>query len=233
VSAPGNTSALALAGQRVITEASRLWNLDVIDPPIGDTRAHAIASCEIISDIIAAAGWSSSVPYRGNGSPQWCVMFAHKCWRAAGLVLDLHTAAAFMASTIRLEAWLTYQPWNEHKNVPRPTDGDVRLMALLDDKSTSLPFEPRAGDIMTIGDGKRRPGRSPREAIVGTHCVVMESFDAARGVFHTIEGNGWGTGPRGDKREGIVRAERRLGGPGMCVRMIGRPGFGDLRAEAP
>ncbi len=67
--------------------------------------------------------------------------------------------------------------------------------------------------------------------VTGDHMTVLEYYSAARRTFSTISGNGVGLGPDGKRRQGVVRSEFKLGGPGYCVRRIGRPGFGDLLAE--
>lgn len=210
------TDALARAGELAIAEAEQLWLLDVSDPSARDQCAHAISSRAVITSIVEACGWTWEVPYRGNGQVEWCVMFAGACWRKAGL--DPKWLAAFFASTMRLGAWARYLPWNEHQN-PRPAGADLRLCAWLGRDSTSVPFEPRAGDILTIGDG------IPAE---GDHCTIVVSYDPVARIFETLEGNGVGIGPDGKSREGIVRAHRRVGGDGYCARMLVRPAPGDL-----
>lgn len=211
---------VAAAGQRAVAEARRLFALDVYDPSLADATPHGLASKAVISSIIKACGWDWELPYRGNGQVEWCVMFVGKSWREAGL--DPKWLAAFFASTIRLSAWAHYRPWNQHDN-HKPSSGELRLVAMLNQDSTSIPFTPQAGDILTIGDG------TPPE---GDHCTLVESYDPVTRMFSTIEGNGVGLGPDGKRREGIVRGQRKLGGAGYCARMLVRPGPSDLVALA-
>ena len=210
--------ALALAGQRAITEARRLWNLDVFDPPIGSKHPRAAECCSIIAGIIQRNGWLSQ-PYKGNGSPQWCGMFAGDCWRAAGM--DPKHLAVWWASTMRLLAWARYLPWNQHKN-PKPTNGDERLCGRLE-PGKPLPFAFQTGDVVIVGDG------APPE---GDHITLGVTWNEARRSFNTISGNGGGLGPNGDNREGISQREYFIDNGRYKAMWMLRPAFGDLRAEA-
>lgn len=216
--------ALALAGQRAAAEATRLWDLDVYDPPIGDKRARTPECLAIISGVIDRNGWLSQ-PYRGNGPPQWCGMFAGDCWRVAGL--DPKWLPAFFASTMRLHAWASYQNWNEHKN-PAPADhGDRRVFARLAPHAP-LIIAPQAGDIVIVGDGN---------PVDGDHVTVCLGYHATRRTFETISGNGGGLGPRGrvgptgETREGISRREFAIDSGGFKAMWLIRPAFSDLLAE--
>lgn len=205
------------AGSRAVTEALRLWNLDVYDPKRNDLSDAANHSRKVIDDILRAAGWHWQVPYKGDGQVEWCGLFAAACWRAAGL--DTKWLATYFASTYRLDVWARYRDFNPDKPNRKPAEGPHRLMAELDERSTSLPFEPQAGDILMIGDG---------QPAMGDHICLVVSYDSARKVFATIEGNGMGLGPDGKRRQGIVRGLRLLGGQGYCARRLIRPAPGDL-----
>jgi hypothetical protein len=204
------------AGQRAFAEGLRMWHLDVIDPKRSDTTERATRSRQVIDAILKASGWTWEVPYKGDGQVEWCGLFAGACWRAAGL--DPKWLATFWASTYRLDTWARYRPWDKHAN-PRPAQGPYRLMAELLPTSTTLPFEPAMGDILVIGDG---------QPPMGDHIAVVESYDAGTRTFKTVEGNGSGLGPDGKRRQGIVRAERKLGGEGYCARRLIRPSPADL-----
>lgn len=211
--------ALTLAGQRAVTEAERLFLLDVYDPSRADHTPRGEHSRMVISNILTASGWTWLVPYAGNGAVEWCGLFAGACWRAAGL--DPKWLATYWASTLRLTMWARYRSWNAKHPNPEPTDArDRRLLAELDARSTSLPFDPRPGDVLVVGDG------SP---VDGDHITIVTGYDS--GTFETISGNGGGLGPDGRRREGIVRRDFRLGGAGYCARRLIRPAFGDLMAE--
>jgi hypothetical protein len=218
MTAPGNTDALALAGQRAITEATRLWNLDVFDPPKSDHSPRARECARVIEDVIKSAGWGFATPYEGNGAPQWCGLFAGHCWRAAGL--DPKWLATYFASTYRLNLWGSYQKFDQKHPNPRPATEDTRWLAELHD---APPFAPQAGDILIVGDG---------DPHVGDHITLVVSYDAAVRTFDTISGNGGGVGPRGDRREGISRRAYTIGAAGYRAMWLLRPAFGDLVAEA-
>lgn len=219
MSGPGNADALEIAGELAITEAARLWASDIYDPSRSDKGYRADASRKAISDLLIACGWTWEAPYLGDGQVEWCGIFAGACWRAAGL--DPRWLATYFASTYRLDLWGRYESFDKSHPNPRPSS-DPRLVANLDRDSTAVPFEPRAGDILMIGDG------SPP---MGDHITLVERWDATRRIFHTISGNGVGLGPDGKRRQGVVKAETHLGGPGYCARRLIRPAFGDLLAE--
>lgn len=201
---------LAAAGRAAIAEAERLFDLDVIDPPFGDKRPQVAHWLAVITSIIRAAGWGFALPYLGNrkGATQWCGMFAATCWRAAGI--DPSILATFWASTLRLVAWGKGKPFGGKPN-KRPAGLAGKIVG------GKLPFDPRAGDILVIGDG---------DPVEGQHICLVVRYAAARRVFVTIEGNGWGLGPDGAKREGIVRGER----PVKSAMWLYRPSAGSLVA---
>jgi hypothetical protein len=215
-------TALARAGELAVAEALRLWKLDIIDPEPSDKSMHATTSRHRINAMLVAAGWTWAVPYPGNrAGVEWCGLFAGACWRVAGL--DPKWLATYWASTYRLAQWARYRAFDERHPNPRPDNPlDQRMVATYDETSTEVKWEPSAGDVLMIGDG---------QPAMGDHICLVESYDPARRVFSTVEGNGSGLGPDGRRRQGVVRAERRLGGGGYCARMLIRPGFGDLLAE--
>jgi len=214
---------LELAGEDAAAEGLRLWHLDVRDPSarsLVEGNPEAIRWRAVIDDIHKAAGWGSRTPYPGDGvGEQWCGFTAAKMWREAGI--DPKWLPSFFASTIRLQAWGQYAPWGANANPPPAKGAPRRLVAKLgrESKWADLPFTPRAGDIVVVGDG------SPA---AGDHIGVATGIDIARGIIRTVEGNGSGNGPDGKHRHGIVVAERAIGGPGYCVRWIYRPAPGDL-----
>lgn len=209
---------IADAGERAIAEALRYWNLDIIDPRRSDDSPHAVQSKRHIDEMLMACGWDWCVPYKGDGAMEWCGIFAGACWKAAGL--DEKWIRTYFSSTYRLGLFGSYRAFDtKHPNPPPPDGVPRRGIARLNQGSTSLPFAPRAGDILTIGDG------SPLD---GDHICLVRSFDAERHIFHTIEGNGTGVGPDGKRRQGVVQAERRLGGEGYCARLLVRPSVVDL-----
>lgn len=209
---------LAAAGQEAVLEGLRLWSLDIIDPKRGDTSELAQRSRSTIEDLLTACGWTWQVPYKGDGQVEWCGIFAGACWRAAGL--DPKWLATYFASTYRLDQWGSYQTFNEKRPNPAPPVGQPRrLIARLNATSITLPFVPREGDILMIGDGHPE---------AGDHICIVTGWDAAKRVFLTVEGNGFGLGPDGKRRQGIVIGQRKLGGDGYCARRLIRPAPSDI-----
>lgn len=208
---------LEVAGRFAVAQATQFWKLDIYDPSRSDKSARAEASRRHIESMLRACGWTWQIPYAGDGQVEWCGIFVGACWRAAGI--DPKWLATYFPSTYRLDTWAHYRTFNAQHPNPKPTQGPYRLVAELDGGSTSLPFEPRAGDILMIGDGIPLPG---------DHICLVESYDPARKVFQTIEGNGTGVGPDGKRRQGVVRGVRHLGGSGYCARRLIRPAPADL-----
>lgn len=208
---------LAAAGKEAVLEGLRLWSLDIIDPKRGDASELAQRSRGVIEDCLTACGWTWQVPYKGDGQVEWCGFFAGACWRAAGL--DPKWLATYWASTYRLDQWASYRTFNERNPNPAPATGPRRLMARLDPWSTSLPFVPREGDILLIGDG------SPAS---GDHICVVTGWIPEKRTFLTVEGNGFGLGPDGKRRQGVVTGQRKLGGEGYCARRLIRPAPSDI-----
>jgi hypothetical protein len=162
----------------------------------------------IDSFIRRGLGWTWEPPYKGDGDFEWCGAFVAYCWLSIKPVLR----KTYFASTYRLDRYARYASVNG-----KPNRGSGRLLAELDERSTELPWEPRAGDILTIG---------PVGSGYGKHICLVESY--ADGVFKTIEGNGTGLAPSGQRWQGVVRGERKLGGSGWHARRLIRPSAEDL-----
>ncbi len=205
------------AGRAAAAEAERLWHLDVFDPPIGSKAPRAAFCLAEIEDIIEVNGWGWALPYRGDGPPQWCGMFAGACWIPAGL--DDSWLPTYFASTHRLSCWGTYQRFDSKgKQNPKPGAGVERRLYI--DLTKPLPPDvtPRRGDIVIVGDG---------DPTVGDHVTICVGFDGAG--FDTISGNGGGAGPNGDTRQGISRRTYFIGQKGYKPLWLVRPATGDLR----
>lgn len=205
---------LVAAGKTAIAEATKLWQRDVYDPARNDYTVRGVLSRVAINEILRASGWTW-IDYRGDGDVEWCGLFVGACWKAAGI--DPKWLATYFASTYRLDAWARYRDFNPRHPNPRPATGPWRLIAELGRESTSIPFEPMAGDILMIGDG---------QPAFGDHICLVESY--ADGVFSTIEGNGNGRAPNGKIWQGVVRGKRKLGGDGWHARRLIRPAPSDL-----
>lgn len=216
------TDALTRAGELAVAEAERLWSLDVYDPPRNDQSVQGKACKAAIADVIRTAGWGFALPYLGNGEPQWCGLFAATCWIRAGL--DPRWAATYWASTYRLGLWARYQKFSaKSPNLPPADPRDRRLIGRIRPLGP-LPFEPRPGDVVIVGDG---------EPEAGDHVTLCTSYNARGRTFETISGNGGGTGPRGNQREGISRRTYAIDSGRYRAMWIMRPAFGDLLAENP
>jgi hypothetical protein len=211
------------AGDLAAREAERLWSLDIYDPQHGDKRPRTAECLAVINDIIRANGWGANTEYTGNGPPQWCGMFAGKCWRTAGL--DPTWLATYWASTYRIGLWARYERFAAtSKANPPPADrSDRRTFVKLVPKG-ALAVMPRAGDIVIVGDG------NPKE---GDHVTLNVGYDEKRRVFDTISGNGGGVGPNGNSREGISRREYAIDSGGYRAMFLMRPAFRDLLSEVP
>lgn len=210
---------LEAAGRVALAEAQRLFASDIWDPPASDHRDVAERWRTAITDMIAGdrgLGWTSEGRYAGDGDYEWCGAFAASCWSRAGL--PLATRKRSWSSCYRLQRWASCRPGADGAPNQPPKIG-TRLCVALDEHSRALPVGvvPQAGDVLIVGDGV---------PAFGDHITLVESFDGR--AFHTIEGNGTGTGPDGKRRQGVVRGVRPLGGPGYCGRWLIRPAVGDL-----
>lgn len=209
------TDRLEVAGRMAVAVALETWKLDICDPRQGDNTDDAKRCKAAIDGMIRKClGWTWEPPYAGDGDFEWCGAFAAMCWQTVRA--DLRRV--YFASTYRLDRFGSYRSVNGEAN-----RGTGRLMATLDEHSRTLPFEPRPGDILVIGP----PGSG-----FGKHITLVDSFDAAHGVFNTIEGNGTGLGPHGERQQGVVRARRALGGLTWHARRLIRPSVEDLAADA-
>jgi peptidoglycan hydrolase-like protein with peptidoglycan-binding domain len=210
---------LAEAGRAAVAAMAKLWALDVYNAQPNDQTPHGIASRAVIEDILTATGWSSYVPYDGRFA--YCGLTVGMAWRSVGV--DLATIAHNFSSTYRLDMWARYKSFDEKHPNPKPPEGQQRrILVELTQASSAVPIDPRAGDILMIGDGN---------PAAGDHVCLVESYDAELRVFRTIEGNGTGLAPDGKMRHGgIVRGVRHVGGPGYCARRLIRPAPSDLIA---
>lgn len=218
---------LAAAGELALAEARRLFALDVWDPPRADRRPVAEGWRDVITGLIASdrgLGWTWEGRYDGDGDYEWCGSFAAACWATAGL--PLATRKRSWSSCLRLQRWASYRPGIDGRPELEPRAGEPRrLCVALTESSRALPagVVPQAGDVLIVGGVGSGPGK---------HITIVESFDGA--AFHTIEGNGFGAGPDGRRRQGIVRAVRPLGlpdGAGLAsyhARWLVRPAPVDL-----
>lgn len=188
-------------GLRVMQTAKLLWESDVVDLPHITAVAERKRCVDIIDRFIRTPiglNWTHENLY--DGSFKWCGAFAATCWGSVGLNADMRKF--FWASCYRLDRWADYRDIENRQNIqPQPSR---RKYLKLDETSVVqdiAEFGVQAGDVLLIGKANS----------YGHHICLIESFDSDSRIFHTIEGNGGGIGPRGDKRVGIVRGRRRLG----------------------
>lgn len=229
VSPPTATGAVAAAGLSALAEINRLWALNIYDPAPSDATTRGLFCKHTIESLIAACGWTWALPYLGHdrsagGVLKWCGLTAGACWIKAGL--DPKIAKIWFGSTERLDAYGKYERFGEHEN-PKPTSGELRRIVTLNERSTELdlPFQPQAGDIVTMGPIPTEENKAPD---AGEHVLVTERFDAASKTFHCVSGNGVGLGPDGKKMWGIVKSQVPLGGASWHARRLVRPAAGDL-----
>ncbi len=213
------------AGRAAVAEAERLWKLNIVEPPNGDEKYAE--SREQIDEMIRGdegLGWAWRPAYVHDGQFEWCGAFAARCWSVAGLPLKPHRFT-FWSSTYRLDEWARYGSFNGTSSGTKPAEGGRMIIEL---NANSTPAQcvfpdgstPGPGDIVMVGDG------TPP---YGDHITLAADFDPATGVFSTFEGNATGgVGPDGKRRQGVIKAERRVGGPGYCVRRVIRVGAADI-----
>lgn len=223
---------LATAGRTALEAAFGLWHNLVIEPRKPGQEPQSAAMIDQMIRYETGLGWSWAPPFDEGSDYEWCGAFAAWCWAHAGLALDLRRL--YWSSTSRLAAYARgvehFGTANERAVMTRyPAAG--RISIALDERSTpkALTVEPQAGDILLVG----YPGSR-----MGTHVTLVESFDAAKRVFHTVEGNARGRWPDGKARpntQGVVRQTRPLGlargETGYHARRLIRPSLLDLVPE--
>jgi hypothetical protein len=209
---------LTVAASQALANADAMWRQDIYDPATSDKSADA-DRCRGAIDGMIQKGllWTWEPPYAGDGSFEWCGAFLASAWIAVKASLR----QTYYASTYRLDRYARYLPVNDKPN-PKPATGPYRMIVDLDESSTSasLTFGVQTGDILLIGP---KPG-------YGAHICFVEGFDAATSMFLTVEGNGTGLGPNGERQQGVVRARRSLGGAkgSWCARRLIRIAPSDL-----
>lgn len=232
---------LRIAGQIAVCEAKRAWMTDIIDLPPKTSPDYARCQQWIDDTIRTSAGiqWDWEPPYQGGF--KWCGAATARWWRAARLLLQV--AHKFFASTYRLDRYARYGAIDNTtigKNA-KPPQGPYRKIIELNEKSrpTDAAFgigdPPRAGDIVMIGpaqipDPKGGPP-TPTSDPYGVHICLVESYSVSTGMFTTLEGNGTGLDPFGNRQHGVVRAERPVGSQNPFayhVRRLLRPSLQDL-----
>jgi hypothetical protein len=216
---------LEAAGEDAVKRALAMWQTDIYDPRKDDKSELADMSKAAIDAFIRgpkALNWTWEQPYAGDGAFQWCGAFAAYCW--PGVKQSLRQL--YFSSTLRLDRYASYQSYNGGTNT-----GKGRLYVKLDENSTVDDVKDiwRPGDILIIGPERPKTPHVPASwHDYGNHICIVEAFDEKHGEFWTVEGNGNGVGPHGEKQQGVVKAKRQLGGPGWHARRLIRPSEEDL-----
>lgn len=228
------------SGERAIERGLAAWSRDIIDPPsrsINDSNFDSDRA-EIDSYIrngllLGGTQNPKTFKYEKDGDFEWCGAFAAHCWEPF-VAADLRRL--YFPSTYRLDCYGRYVAGFQTANAkdvwsrfPKPAQGE-RKYARLNSMSTVEDVEkfgPRAGDILLVG--------TSTGLAYGAHITLVERWDPVAKVFHTIEGNGTGIGPDGKRRQGVVKAQRPLGGPNPsrnyhALRLV-RPGINDIKTK--
>lgn len=227
LSIPEQDKALINAGENAIMYADRAWKKDIVDPTRKAWGDPAFAEDRaFINDIIKSErhglGWPTvsvaTKDYRWDGDFEWCGAFAAFCWD----IVDLNIRKHYYASTYRLFRYARYLgPPNKFATFMKqaPAGTIARKYTELvgsDDAKAGLVdvFAPRKGDILIVNGSDR----------FGQHITLIESWDAQKRTFETIEGNATGRGPKGNRHQGVIRHTRTI----AQAKHIYRPGFADL-----
>lgn len=209
---PTGVRTLEDLGMLAMCELKRLWLRNLVDlPPITDRRYNECR--DTFARLIQTSeglGWSwVSIPHDTpsiHSVMQFCGTGPAYGWGRAGLRLDIRKA--LFSSTLRLDAYGGYKPFDDSHSNKKPATGPYRMMITCDEhtKPEDVKFPdgslPRAGDIVLVGGVATGPGK---------HIATAELYDAATGVFTTIELNGGGWMPDGSRNRGCVRAIRKVG----------------------
>lgn len=229
---------LALAGQIAILELKRAWLTDIRDPrdlPVTDKDYERCRS--FVDDVIRTTegiNWTWEKPFP-EGNFKYCGATAAKGQAAGGLALYYRTK--YFASTYRLDRYARYQQIDATPN-PLPKVWPARKIIDLGptSKPSDVMFGPgdhlRAGDIVMIGPSPVKESSNPAPDY-GVHICTVEAVDYTTGLVTTIEGNGTGLDPYGQRQRGVVRAQRPIGLQGGShatyhVRRALRIGLADL-----
>lgn len=190
------------AGEKAVAAAKEFWKLDIIDPTAKDSSEKGNRSRKFIDSLIRTGtglNWTWEQEYKGDGDFAWCGAFVSACWAKAGMKLVVREKD--LASTYRIDRF--GQGNSDRKYVKCETIEDV------------IHFAPRCGDIVLVG-----------EKGYGTHIALVSQDYVIEGpnYLSTIEGNTFGKGPAGDKREGVCAKTRTF----ENIRRIIRPALTDL-----
>lgn len=216
------------AGRIAMLTAKRLWLNNIVD------SMRFPASIALIDEMVRSekgSGWAWEPPYTPDG-PEWCLMFAARCWYAAGVPLADRKYG--FPSTYRMDRWARYMPPSDVFPNKLPAEGPPRMMIELDETSTMADARfpdgtmPRAGDILLVGGRRTGPGK---------HGTIIEEFDMIKGHFLTIEGNATGQLASGTSAHGVIITKRQIGGVGVSettyiARRVIRPGGHDIQLGA-
>jgi hypothetical protein len=233
---------LKSAGERALERGLAAWNRDIIDPPGRSLNDPAFDSdrTEIDSYIrngllLGGTQNPKTFRYSKDGDYEWCGAFAAHCWEP---FVHPDLRQLYFPSTYRLDCYGRYLSGFKTPNAikilerfPKQAVGGRKHIRISHETpvETVNSFGPRAGDILLVGTSTG-PG-------YGAHITIVERWDPATKMFHTVEGNGTGLGPDGKRRQGVVKALRPLGGANPArlyhALCLIRPGINDLVSTKP
>lgn len=172
-----------------VLRAEDAFRANIVDPR-DDGAAFATSRSWIRTFIGDGLGWpSEAAAYNHDGQFAWCGAFVAWCWRDG---VPLGVRRQYFASTYRLSRLARGGGLDK---VP------AQLVQVV------KPHDVVPGDIITLwGD----------QDGYGTHIALVAEVGAR---LVTIEGNANGVGPRGDRREGVVRCERQLEDVRLALRV--------------
>lgn len=148
---------------------------------------------ERIREYLRACGFGHADDYHADGDAEWCGAFAAFCLIASGVRPEL------LRQKSPPEAGGAGSTYRLHS------------LCVLDERRRIVsPDDLHMGDVVCVG----RKGRTR----YGEHIVVA-CDPPKNGTFETLEGNASGSGPNGNRYEGVVRRSR------MCIPTEAVKGF--------
>jgi hypothetical protein len=228
---------LKRAGEVALERALAEWRRDVVDPPrrslndpLFDDDRKAIDGYIRNGAQLGGVANPGKFVYQKDGDYEWCGAFHAHCWEP---FIQPDLRQLYWPSTYRLDCYGRYVAGFSSANAkataakyPRPVaDGRKYLKLTAASKPADVEaFGPRPGDILLVGFA---PGLA-----YGSHVTLVERWDPVASVFHTVEGNATGVGPKGTRVQGVIKHQRPLGTltPAKtyhALRLV-RPGINDL-----
>jgi hypothetical protein len=228
---------LKKAGEIALERALAEWKRDIVDPPrrsindpLFDEDRKAIDGYIRNGAQLGGVSAPRTFVYQKDGDYEWCGAFHAHCWEP---FIQPDLRQLYWPSTYRLDCYGRYVAGFSSANAkataakyPRPSaDGRKYLKLTATSKPADVEaFGPRPGDILLVGFSTG--------TAYGSHVTLVERWDPDASVFHTIEGNATGIGPKGTRIQGVIKHQRPLGTTNPArtyhaLRLV-RPGINDL-----